>query len=269
MPFFNHDGLRFHYLDSGHGTPFIFQHGLGANAHQPEDLYQPQAGFRFIAMDCRGHGETRPLGDPGQLNFTTLADDVLALITRLELPPVVVGGISMGAGLALNLTLRFPDRVQGLILSRPAWLDRPIPENLRALLVVADLIRRHGARQGLEHFKRSEVYHTLRQLSPDSADSLAGQFAEPRAEEAVARLERIPNDVPHPRQNEWAGIKAPTLILATRMDPIHPFDYANTLAQIIPGARVKELTPKSVSRERYRLETQQCLADFLRSHFAQ
>ena len=269
MPFFNHDGLRFHFLDNGHGTPFIFQHGLGANVHQPEELYRPQTGFRFISMDCRGHGETRPLGDPGKLCFTTLADDLLALFTAHGLPPAIVGGISMGAGLALNFAIRFPGRVRGLILSRPAWLDQPMPENLRPLLVVADLIRQHGARKGLEHFKRSATYKTLRQLSPDSADSLAGQFAEPRTEEAVTRLERIPNDVPYPERDAWADVKAPTLILATRMDPIHPSDYAERLADIIPGAVLKQLTPKSVSREQYRLDTQQCIGDFLRQHFAQ
>jgi pimeloyl-ACP methyl ester carboxylesterase len=49
----------------------------------------------------------------------------------LRLPQAIVGGISMGAAVALNFTLRFPERVLGLILSRPAWLDGPLPSNVR------------------------------------------------------------------------------------------------------------------------------------------
>ncbi len=267
MPFLNYDGLNFHYLDIGSGTPFIFQHGLGADVRQPEELYRPQTGFRFVSMDCRGHGDTQPLGDPGKFSFTTFADDLLALMTALGLPPAIVGGISLGAGLALNFAVRFPERTRGLILSRPAWLDRPMPKNLHSLSVVARFIRQYGAKQGLRYFKESEDYDTIRRLSPDSADSLVGQFAEPRAEEAVTRLEKIPNDVPYPQPDAWADLKVPTLILATGMDPIHPFEYAETLASAIPGAVLKELTPKSVSRERYRLETQRWIGDFLQELF--
>jgi pimeloyl-ACP methyl ester carboxylesterase len=268
MPFFDHDGLNFHYLDNGSGAPFIFQHGLGANVRQPEELYRPQPGFRFVSVDCRGHGETRPLGDPNKLSFITFAGDLLALMNMLMLSRAIVGGISMGAGLALNFGVRFPERTLGLIFSRPAWLDCPMPENLYPLTVVASFIRQYGAQAGLEHFKQSDDYHTIRRLSPDSADSLVGRFTEPRAEEAVARLEKLPNDVPHPQRDAWTSIKVPTLILATRMDPIHPFEYAETLAHAIPGAILKELTPKSVSRERYRLETQEYIGNFLQEFFA-
>ena len=44
----------------------------------------------------------------------------------------------MGAGIALNFTLRHPERVLGLVLSRPAWLDAPNPafEGLKPLEVI-------------------------------------------------------------------------------------------------------------------------------------
>jgi hypothetical protein len=55
----------------------------------------------------------------------------------------------------------------------------------------------------------------------------------------------------------------PTLVLANRRDPIHPFEYGEALAQAIPGAEFKELTSKSVSRERHESEVQQFLEYFL------
>jgi pimeloyl-ACP methyl ester carboxylesterase len=268
VPNFNHDGLSFHYLDAGSGTPFIFQHGLGGDTQQTDGLYQPQTALRFISMDCRGHGQTRPLGDPGKLNFCTFADDVLELTRELGLAHIIIGGISMGAGLALNIAARFPDRMLGLILSRPAWLDRPMPENLLVLTRAASLIRRYGAQQGLEHFKKSVWFEAVSRDAPEAAESLAGQFREARAEEALERLERLPNDVPNRSREQWAGIRVPTLVLATRQDPVHPFEYGEVLARAIPGAVFKELTPKSVSPARYRLETQKHIGEFLHTHFA-
>ena len=266
---FNHAGISFHYLDAGSGLPFVFQHGLGGDTLQTDGLYQPQPGIRFISMDCRGHGQTRPLGDPSRLNFNTFADDVLALGRELGLARIVIGGVSMGAGIALNIALRFPDRTLGLILSRPAWLDRPMPENLLVLTRVHSYIQKYGPQQGLELFKQTEAFAAVRAAAPEAAESLAGQFGEARAVDALERLYRLPNDVPNRSREEWAGIRVPTLVLATRQDPVHPFDYAEALAHAIPGAVLKELTPKSVSAERYRRETQTHLGEFLRAHFSE
>src|SRR3954453_23307117 len=123
MPTFAHDGLAFHYEDTGEGVPFIFQHGLGGDVNQPCGLFRPPEGVRLLALDCRAHGETRPLGDPDQLRLATFADHLAALLDYLEVPRAVIGGISMGAAVALNFALRYPERVLGLVLSRAAWLD--------------------------------------------------------------------------------------------------------------------------------------------------
>jgi pimeloyl-ACP methyl ester carboxylesterase len=268
MSFFPHDTLHFHYLDQGTGTPFVFQHGLGANVHQPEDLFQPRQGFRFIALDCRNHGQTQPLSDPDKLTFATFADDLRSLLAQLGITRAILGGISLGAGVALNFTLRHPEQVLGLVLSRPAWLAAPAPENSRAIPAAAGYIRQYGAQEGLVRFKHSDVYRAVEQQSPDSAASLVSQFTDPRAEAAVDRLERLPNDAPNRSGDEWATVQVPTLVLGTRRDLIHPYEYAETLARAIPGAALKELTPKSISPERYRLDTRNAIDDYLRQHFS-
>ncbi|MBI2941568.1 MAG: alpha/beta hydrolase [Chloroflexi bacterium] len=275
MPFIEHDGLQFHYRERGEGTPFVFQHGLGGDVNQPFGLFTPPPGFRLLAFDCRGHGETRPLGDPDRIGLTSFADDLLALLDRLEIARAVVGGISMGAAVALNFALRFPDRALGLVLSRPAWLDCPTPSNVELYAHIAQLIRHHGARAGLEVFRRSEQYIEVARLSPDAASSLVGQFEQPRAEETVVRLERIPADAPNHDPTgptgmrlELASIRVPTLVLANRQDPIHPFEFGEILAAAIPRAEFRELTPKSTSKERHAAEVQEFLVEFLCRHFA-
>lgn len=268
MPEYDHEGIRFHYRDEGAGLPFIFQHGLGGDAYQPlsffkSDLHENPP-FRMIALDCRAHGKTHPMGPEDSLSFSCFADDVVALMDFLHMTQAVVGGISMGAGIALNLALRYPQRVRGLVLSRPAWLDRPSPENLSILSTVAALIGEFGAVEGREQFLRTREYAMMLAASPDVAGSLLGQFDHPRAEETVAKLERIPQDAPCRDRSQWASISVPVLVLANRQDPVHPVEYGETLAAAIPGAELQIITPKSVSVENHYSDVRKTILDFVR-----
>jgi pimeloyl-ACP methyl ester carboxylesterase len=157
--------------------------------------------------------------------------------------------------------------VLGLVLARPAWLDAPFPENLRVLALIARLIREHGARIGRDEFRDSAEYERLQAESPDAANSMLGQFDSARAEDGVARLERLPNDAPSRDRSSWKRIDVPTLVLGNRQDPVHPWSLAETLAGELNGAELVELTPKSVSKERHAADVQQAVERFLRRHF--
>ena len=128
MPTFRRDGIDFRYHDSGTGLPVAFQHGLSGTLDKVLEVMPESRPFRLVSFDARYHGKTRPLGPPGKIGFDRSADDLIALLDHLEIENAVVGGISMGAGIALNVAARYPHRVLGLILSRPAWLDEPFPE---------------------------------------------------------------------------------------------------------------------------------------------
>jgi pimeloyl-ACP methyl ester carboxylesterase len=266
MLIFEHDSLNFRYYDYGFGTAFFFQHGLGGDVTQTVGLFRPPAGVRLLTFDCRGHGETRPLGDQEKIRIAAFADDLLALIESLKIQRAVIGGISMGAAVAQNFVLRFPKRVVGLVLSRPAWVDGPYPKNVAAFSQIAQLIRLYGAERGRDVFVQSENYRELRRTFPDTANSLLTQFDHPRAEETVVKLERIPHDAPNHSLQDLSKIQVPTLVLANRQDPIHPFEYGEILAKAIPNAEFRELTSKSLSVERHEREVQRFIEDFFRKH---
>jgi len=267
MPPFERDGLRFHYHDQGSGLPFVFQHGLGGDLNQPVGLYRPAAGVRLIALDMRAHGETRPLGDVDRLTIANLADDLIGLWDHLEIEQGVVGGISLGAAVAANVALRYSDRVLGLVLVRPAWIDRPVPENVQLYATIARLIRGLGPKEGLEEFRNSPEYGAMERESPDCARSLIGQFEHARAAECVARLERLARDTPCPDRALYRNLQVPTLVLGNRQDPIHPWPLSETLSQLIPGAELREITPKSVNLDGHAADVQLAIDDFLTRHF--
>lgn len=265
MPFLERDSVRFHYVDDGDGTPFVFQHGLGGDLSQPCGFFsQGHDGVRLISMDCRAHGETRPLGELDKISMAAFSDDVVALMDHLRVDAAVVGGISMGAAISLDLSLRYPSRVVGLVLQRPAWLDAPLPKHLSSLVYIGQLIREHGAAKGLELFKDTEIYTRLRRESPDVAASALAQFTHPRAEETAVKLERIPRDAPC-QNRAWTRLRLPTLVLANRIDPIHPFEYGEILAREIPGAVFREITPKSISVDAHYADVRREILGFIRA----
>jgi pimeloyl-ACP methyl ester carboxylesterase len=268
MAYFIRDNIKFHYLERGSGVPFFFQHGLGGEAERIFALVELPPRFRLLGMDCRGHGKTTPLGEVKKLRFDAFADDLIALMSYLQIPQAVIGGTSMGAGVALNCALRYPQRVLGLVLLRPAWLEIPTVANADLFNLIARMIRDHGPEAGLEIFKHTESYRSLSNESSDVADSLAGLFQDPRAVETVARLERVPQDAPNHDRAEWRKISAPTLVLANRCDPIHPFTFGEVLAREIPDAQFEELTPKSVDLAQYTSDLRRKLADFLQRRWA-
>ena len=236
-------------------------------------MFCPPKGIRFLCLDARAHGRTQPLGDPSALSFDVFGDDVVAWLDHLGVARAIIGGVSMGAAVALNVAVRYPERVAGLVLSRPAWLDGPMPpENVARYAAIARLLRAVSAASdrgqaiqwALAEFEAQSDFQELLASSPDTAQSLRGQLTNSRAVDAVARLERLPADRPLADLRAAEPVQVPALVLAHRQDPIHRFTFGARLAASIPGARLVALTPKSIDRERHAAEVQRCLEAFLR-----
>jgi pimeloyl-ACP methyl ester carboxylesterase len=102
MPSFTLGTATLNYVDAGRGLPFVFQHGLGGDISQLRKVLDPPPGVRLISSDARAHGCTVWSGDAAELSFDTLGDDLIGLLNHLGLARAVIGGISMGAGVALN-----------------------------------------------------------------------------------------------------------------------------------------------------------------------
>jgi non-heme chloroperoxidase len=98
MPDFDSSGVRLFHTDWGAGPPAVFTHSWGFNS----DMWSYQVpalvdgGVRCVAYDRRGHGRSDRPGSG--YDFDTLADDLAALLDRLDLREVTLVGHSMGAG---------------------------------------------------------------------------------------------------------------------------------------------------------------------------
>lgn len=262
MPSFRRHALTFHYRETGAGLPLVFQHGLGGDVSQPFGLFTPPPGIRLIAFDCRGHGSSE-LGPEDQLRLAVFAEDLVGLLEALRLDRVVLGGISMGAAVALQVGVRFAERCLGLVLSRPAWLSGPNPFNVRVFGQITALLQRYGAAEGHRRFVATAEFAELKATFPDTANSLASQFLKPRAVEVATLFSRVAQDDPGTKVQDWERITVPTLVLGNRQDPIHPFEYAEGLAASVPGAQLVELASKSLDAPAHQRQVQAAITAFL------
>jgi pimeloyl-ACP methyl ester carboxylesterase len=110
------NGLRVHYTDHGAGTPVVLVHGglVTGNVMWSGHVGALAGHHRVLVPDSRGHGRTD--NPEGRLGYDLMADDCAAFVEALGLDRPVVVGYSDGAQIALELGLRHPDRVAGLVL---------------------------------------------------------------------------------------------------------------------------------------------------------
>lgn len=256
------DGLALAVEDQGEGAPVLFQHGLCGDARQTADVFPHGTGFRLITLECRGHGGSEA-GDPAGFGIARFADDVADLVEARRLGPLVVGGLSMGAAIALRLAVRRPDLVRALVLARPAWRTEAAPDNMRPNGLVGDLLARFPPAEARARFEASETARRLRAEAPDNLASLLGFFSREPVAVTAELLRRIAADGPGVTEREVALIAVPTLVIGHERDLIHPLAYAESLAALVPGARLVRVTPKAENRERHTAEVRAALQAFL------
>jgi pimeloyl-ACP methyl ester carboxylesterase len=116
MPEIDVNGVRLSYEEHGSGEPILCIHGTGSSSA----LWRAAATElgrrgRAIVYDRRGFGRSeRP--DPFVTDVHEHADDAAALLDSLGAAPAVVIGRSHGGEVAVDLALRYPDRVRALAL---------------------------------------------------------------------------------------------------------------------------------------------------------
>ncbi len=108
------------YLDEGEGFPVLLIHGFASKA--AVNWVYPgwvklliDAGYRVIALDNRGHGESTKFHDPARYEPDLMAADALNLLDHLNIEKANIIGYSMGSRLMTFLTLAAPERVARMV----------------------------------------------------------------------------------------------------------------------------------------------------------
>jgi pimeloyl-ACP methyl ester carboxylesterase len=233
-----------HVVESGEGPPIMLSHGVTLSVrtwfHQLELL--PKEGYRAIAYDHRGHGES-VLGE-ARHSLDNLADDVKTVLLGLDLRDAILVGHSMGGVAVQSFVIRNPElaaeRVRGMVL-------------LSTLAKTPFGSRSTQMKSRLERvFKR--VPDTGKLWEQPNLGLLAarvgfGKDAHPSHVELVRRMmlacsAETRRDAPRvliglDLTGELPSVDIPTLVIGGTADVLTPPAYAEQMARLIPGARLE------------------------------
>ncbi len=221
-------GLQLYYRAWGEGIPslpILLLHGHPGNANCMEVFAEAVAGMHpCVAPDLRGYGRSQ-VRDPFEM--AAHLEDLQELLDRLGWRECLVLGWSLGGILALELALRLPQRVKGLVLVASAACPRsnhpPITVGDQLNTGIASLLNWlwPGWSWNINTFGRRSLYRYLIQQHTPTAYRYLAQAAlpaylhtSPQARQALrAALQQGYN-----REGELQHLRLPVLLLAGERD---------------------------------------------------
>lgn len=213
--------------------------------------YGPLAqSFHVVATDVRGHGRGPRPSAPFRL--ADVADDLAALITHLELGPVVAVGYSMGGPIVEILKSRHPELVRGLVLSAcsPTFLygtvQRMIFRGMGMLQLLLRLLPRHVWEDLVERQARGtlpvRVTRLITEDTPPELIDLLPWISSEMARGSPEDLAEAGRELGrYDARARLAEMDAPTAVLIASKDQIVPPAQQEALAELVPHARVYRL----------------------------
>ncbi len=195
--------IQHHYIEKGQGEPLILLHGNGENCDYFKGQIEVFARcYHVYAPDTRGHGKT-PRGN-APFTIRQFADDLLAFMDLHGIEKAHLLGFSDGGNIAMIFAMRYPDRVDCLILDGANLDARGVKRSVQIPIEIGYRIARLFARKSESARLKAEL------------------------------LGLMVND-PDVRPEELTRIRAKTLVVAGTRDMIRE-DHTRLIAAGIPGS---------------------------------
>ncbi|HQY92585.1 MAG: alpha/beta hydrolase [Caldilinea sp.] len=225
----------------GAGPPLIFAHGLTGSRRGAKRQFAALAPqHRIVVYDQRGHGESTPVYDPAGYAIDDMAADLGAVMDALGIERAIVGGESMGAATTLHFALHHPARVERLLLTAPAFGDKPNSE-IKRFLDLAEAIETYGMERFL--IAAESTWRTDLHWSPDAVAYAGSMFRAHDERSLVAAIRGVIGWTPLPNLEPLRSVTAPTCLITWPDDPLHPAELTQRMAVALPCARVIDYPP--------------------------
>lgn len=258
-------------LIAGEGDPVVLIHGLGATKGSFLPTVAALAeSYRVIALDLPGFGESlKPL--TARYDPPFFAQAVAHLLDALHLKRAHVIGNSLGGRVALELGLRYRERVRRLVLLAPslAWRrERPWAPLVRVLRPELGLL------QVTPRWAVEAVVHRILPAAQSNwvqagVDEFLRAYLTPRGRVAFyAAARQIYLEEPHGAEGFWtrlAKLEAPSLFIWGKRDWLVPPAFAAHVRETLPAAYHLELDCGHVPQLERAAATHSAIRDFLQS----
>ena len=198
-------GTDLFYTESGEGAPLILLHGNGESS----DYFKSQIpvfsnSFHVFALDTRGHGRSGRGTEP--FTLVRFAEDLKAFLDARKIDKANLLGFSDGGNVALLFALRYPERVERLVLNGANLSPKGVKAAIQVPIVLG--------------------YGIALALSPFSKKAKANK-------EMLGLMATQPQIAP----NELSRLAMPALVIAGTKDMIKE-SHTREIARALPNAKL-------------------------------
>lgn len=236
MPHLSSNCINIYYETYGQGQPLILISGLGGDRTFWQTSIEPlSAKFQVIIFDTRGIGRTDAPEESYSMEM--FADDLAGLMDALQIAQAHILGFSMGGQIALQFALKYPERINKLIIAAScARLNTQIGLYVDAVLDVYEggisakqmfeLIAPWLFSNNFLSVPGNEVYLQYDENDPELQPLYAwrNQYQAQRAFDITPCLKEI---------------KSASLIITGELDVFAQMSDAKTLHEGLPGSRLE------------------------------
>jgi non-heme chloroperoxidase len=240
------DGVQLHVKDNGKGRAVLLIHGwpLTGDMFEYQTLALLEAGYRVITYDRRGFGQS---GHPATgYDYDTFADDLAAILDKLDLQGVTLVGFSMGGGeIARYLSRHGTKRIAKTVLigsvvpyllkttDNPDGIDQSVFDDMKAQI-------RKDRFAFLQTFAK-QFYGVGIVSSPVSDGILDWSFILAVMASPLATIQCVDAFGKTDFRKDLASFTVPTLIIHGTSDKTVPIDTSGrSAAKGIKGAKLIE-----------------------------
>lgn len=270
--FIDINGVNIHYKTFGTGEPvFILLHGFGASLFSWHEVTAPLAEFgTVIAYDRPAFGLTeRPLEWEGESPYSqdSQVELVIGLMDTLGIEKATLVGNSAGGTISMLAALKYPERIESLILVDPAvYAGGGAPSWIRPLLKtpqmdhLGPLIARQFQTQGVEIIKTA--WHDPSRIQPETFEGYQKPLQVENWDKALWELTVSSRE--SGLAERLAEFDLPILVITGDDDRIVPTEQSLQLAEELPNAELAVIPQCGhLPHEECPVEFMQAVTDFL------
>ncbi len=228
------NGITVGYDDEGTGDDvlvLVHGHPFDRTMWRPQVDHFSTSGWRVIVPDLRGYGESTVV--PGLTPLSTFAQDVVGLLDHLGVERFVLGGLSMGGQIVMEVQRLFGSRTRGLLLA-DTFAQGETPQGRATRNAMADRLLDEGMSGYADEVLTKMVAPYNVEALPEVADHVSRMMHNAPPEGAAAALR---GRAERPDYTELLGtIAVPTLVVVGIDDEFTPVSDAEYLHERIPGS---------------------------------
>ncbi|MFD4642906.1 alpha/beta fold hydrolase [Lentzea sp. NPDC058436] len=224
------NGITIGYDDEGSGDDvlvLVHGHPFDRTMWHPQVEHFSDLGWRVIAADLRGYGETTVV--PGITPLATFASDIEALLDHLGVGRFVLGGLSMGGQIVLECARTFPGRLRGLVLA-DTFAQPETEEGRRTRNDMADRL----LREGMSGYATEVQWKMVAPQNPAAGEFVAELMHAAPPEGAAAALRGRAERPDYTAT--LSTITVPTLVIVGSDDEFTPVGDAEYMSSRVPGS---------------------------------